>query len=207
MAAQYTIGKAEARSDLFQHRLPLPPSPSSGPDVGALDPSSPDPPVHFSTLHLPLSGFVLTNSGQTSATQIPMLRQRVRTVGFGLLGGGRDGTPPPSVNVTEELKRVGAGGWSRGRAGQGEVELDRELEELIASDQPQAVPGQQQPQQPTQTSGGYHRVGASQSSSSVSTPAHEGEVDEVTGGTEGYYELCVRSVEAVKWDPEADEDE
>ncbi|EIW69969.1 hypothetical protein TREMEDRAFT_61736 [Tremella mesenterica DSM 1558] len=174
------------RSDLFQHRLRLPPTPT--PASIPSDPLAPPPPI-FTTLHLPLAEFVLTNSGQTSATQIPMLRERVRTIGFGLLGGDRGGVappPPPPAAVAEKLKRLGAGGW-----GDGPVEMDSELEELISADT--TTPSSMLSQHGN--GGGYHRA---------TSPFNEkSEMDEmVTSESEGYFELCVRSVDAIKYDPE-----
>ncbi|KAK4686323.1 NADH dehydrogenase [ubiquinone] 1 alpha subcomplex assembly factor 1, partial [Tremellales sp. Uapishka_1] len=172
------------RSDLFQHRLSLPQS-SAPSSPEPLDPLSPPLPT-YTTLHLPLSSFVLTNSGQTSETQIPMMRSQIRTVGFGLLGGGRvdEGLPATSTSSVSgpEAGRIAAGGW--GAPSLEDVEGDRELEELIASDSP---------------STGYHRAGQAVSS-------REGDDTSVTQGSEGYFELCVRSVQAVRWDPEVDEE-
>lgn len=54
-------------SDLFQHRL------FAG---GNTD---------WQTLVVPLSSFVLTNAGETSDQQLPMLREKIRTVGISLL--------------------------------------------------------------------------------------------------------------------------
>ncbi|KAI5453834.1 hypothetical protein NCC49_005644 [Naganishia albida] len=65
------------RSDLFQHRLPLP-SPSNTAAANK-----------WQTIHIPLSSFVLTNSGALSETQITMLKNKVRTVGFSILGSER----------------------------------------------------------------------------------------------------------------------
>lgn len=65
------------RSDLFQHRLPLP-SPNN---LAAAN--------KWQTVHIPLSSFVLTNSGALSETQITMLKSKVRTVGFSILGSER----------------------------------------------------------------------------------------------------------------------
>lgn len=64
-------------SDLFQHRLPLP-SPSNTAAANK-----------WQTIHIPLSSFVLTNSGALSETQITMLKNKVRTVGFSILGSER----------------------------------------------------------------------------------------------------------------------
>lgn len=75
------------RSDLFQHRLPIPTNVS---------------PTSWITLNIPLSSFVLTNSGSLSETQIPMMTSRVRTVGLSLLGGGREALPDDELNVGVE---------------------------------------------------------------------------------------------------------
>jgi hypothetical protein len=66
-----------SRSDLFQHRLPLP-SPNN---LAAVN--------KWQTVHIPLSSFVLTNSGALSETQITMLKSKVRTVGLSILGSER----------------------------------------------------------------------------------------------------------------------
>ncbi|KAL7422325.1 hypothetical protein Q5752_002971 [Cryptotrichosporon argae] len=185
------------RSDLFQHRLDLPPT-SSSTSSRLLTPDLPPP--TFSTHHLPLSAFVLTNSGQTSTTQIPMLRSRIRTVGFGLLGGGRvdeSGPPAPTgaVDLEDAGRRMASSGWGRA---DGE-DIDDELAGLIASDRPRG-PSPPSTLAPTQTtSPGYHRVGQTQAvpeSTVVNAPADE-----------GYYELCIKSVHAVRYDPEADDGE
>lgn len=68
---------ASPRSDLFQHRLPLP-SPNN---LAAAN--------KWQTVHIPLSSFVLTNSGALSETQITMLKSKVRTVGLSILGSER----------------------------------------------------------------------------------------------------------------------
>lgn len=137
-----------------------------------------------------------------------MLRTKVRTLGFALLGNNRtdDGSvaPPPAATAEDEAKRIGAGGWGRGQ--QGDVEMDAELEELIRSDQPATAetPAPARPQSGSSGSGKYHTLGTS-----TPAPSHsyeEGDVlaDGVGPESEGYYELCIKSVEAVNWDPEAD---
>ncbi|TXT04233.1 hypothetical protein VHUM_04231 [Vanrija humicola] len=189
------------KSDLFQHRLDLPPSPLSTASRAPLDPLHATG-LQFHTLYLPLSSFVLTNSGQTAATQIGMMRQRVRTVGFALLGGGRaDSAPSPTAAAeVEKNRRVGAGGW--GTPGAGEA-VDPELEALMASDQPAQAQRRFFPRSPAAASG-YHRVGAT-----AAPPAEEEGADDAalehTGPQTGYYELALRSVEAVRYDPEVDE--
>lgn len=188
------------RSDLFQHRLDIPPSSASSSSRIPLDLASAPAPA-FSTLHLPLSSFVLTNSGQTSSSQIPMLRSKIRTLGFALLGNNRtdDGSAPPTT-AEDEAKRIGAGGWGRDK---GDVHVDQELEELIRSDHP--APGETPA--PARPASKYHTLG----STPPARPAAQGEDIGTAAGTEavgmeseGYFELCIKSVEAVNWDPEAD---
>lgn len=117
------------------------------------------------------------------------MTQRIRTIGFSLLGGGRgnDGMPfvSPSAGIRRQMKQLGAGSFGRG---EGEVESDPELEELIASEERSY---ETQPVESEQ----MHRAGGVEEAGT-----------EVTPGCEGYYELCVKSVEAVSWDPEAEEE-
>lgn len=101
---------------------------------------------------------------------------------------------------------MGAGGW-RGGEGAGEVEVDRELEELMRSDQPEGSrPVQGMSNSGGGGGGGYHRVGSS-TAPEVNEPVipRSIEVDGGTAGIEGYYELCIKSVEAVRYDPEVDD--
>lgn len=63
------------RSDLFQHRLWLPPPPPNQDD-----------PHQWSDVFIAFRDFTLTNSGDLSETQIEMLRSRVRTIGISVLG-------------------------------------------------------------------------------------------------------------------------
>lgn len=138
-----------------------------------------------------------------------MLRAKIRTLGFALLGNNRtdDGAAPPTT-AEDEAKRIGAGGWGRG---QGDVEVDSELEELIRSDHPSS-PVSERPTAPTRPSSGaskYHTVGSTSSpSASYEMPVQAEElgngVDSVGVDSEGYYELCIKSVEAVNWDPESE---
>lgn len=161
------------------------------------------------------------------------MRERVRTIGISLLGGGRstEDAPPvpasssssavagPSAGTFAEAQRLAAGGWKGGAdAGKGgkEVYVDEEMEALMRSDLPAGaqLPGrvQQQQQQPQSqqavsrpsATGGYHRVGsASLPPASVEevppAPTAEGTPEE------GYFELSIKSVEAVRWDPEAED--
>lgn len=136
-----------------------------------------------------------------------MLRAKIRTLGFALLGNNRtdDGAAPPNA-AEDEAARIGAGGWGRG---QGNVEVDSELEELIKSDHPSA-PSERPSPSPARPSPGaskYHTVGSStKSSTAYDTPSPAEEtgngVDTIGPDSEGYYELCIKSVEAVNWDPE-----
>lgn len=148
-----------------------------------------------------------------------MLRTKIRTVGFALLGGGRTddkSSAPPPLAMSEELKRLGAGGW--GKSG-GEVQLDKELEDLMASDEQAATPaggygGSVSRPVPAAGGGGsavnaggrgkYHRVGTATETQPI-TDTDEAEPVGAAEEAEGYYELCVKSVEAVKWDPEVDD--
>ena len=119
-----------------------------------------------------------------------MMTQRIRTIGFALLGGGRgsDGMPfpSPSTKVSERMKRLGAGGW--GQAGDEEGESDPELDELIASDEGHS-------EDRSARGFGYHRVASG---------VEEG--TEVTPRCEGYFELSVKSVEAVWRDRDVEEE-
>ncbi|TIA97750.1 hypothetical protein E3P89_03698 [Wallemia ichthyophaga] len=72
------------RSDLFQHRLFTPPN------------------SHWHTLVVPLSSFVLTNAGETSDQQLPMLREKIRTVGISLLANP-DGNSTGRVENSERF--------------------------------------------------------------------------------------------------------
>ncbi|KAL8279554.1 hypothetical protein RQP46_008116 [Phenoliferia psychrophenolica] len=80
------------RSDLFQHRLWLPPtptSPSPSPSSPSSTPSTPESDQHphqWTSILIPLADFTLTNSGDLSEVQIEMLRSRIRTVGISVLG-------------------------------------------------------------------------------------------------------------------------
>ncbi|KAK4703742.1 NADH dehydrogenase [ubiquinone] 1 alpha subcomplex assembly factor 1, partial [Phenoliferia sp. Uapishka_3] len=87
------------RSDLFQHRLWLPPpsDPSQAPASPAI-PTSSSPavselseevhPHRWTDILIPLSDFTLTNSGDLSEVQIEMYRSKIRTVGLSVLGPG-----------------------------------------------------------------------------------------------------------------------
>ena len=62
------------RTDLFQHRLWLP------------EPAAESDPHSWTDVLIPFSDFALTNSGELSAHQIEMMRQKVRSVGISVLG-------------------------------------------------------------------------------------------------------------------------
>lgn len=138
-----------------------------------------------------------------------MLRAKIRTLGFALLGNNRtdDGAAPPTTATAEdEAARIGAGGWGRGQ--KGDVEVDSELEELIRSDHPSAPERPSPPpSRPSSGASKYHTVGST-SNTTYETPAQPEEmgngIDSVGMDSEGYYELCIKSVEAVNWDPESE---
>lgn len=73
------------RSDLFQHRLWLPPAPPL-PANAPID--TPELPHEWTNVLIPFADFTLTNSGDLSQVQIEMLRTKVRTVGISVLGPG-----------------------------------------------------------------------------------------------------------------------
>lgn len=142
-----------------------------------------------------------------------MMRTKIRTLGFALLGGGRtteDASAPITEAASQQIQRMGAGGW-RGGKGSDEVEVDAELEELMRSDMPREIrDAPARPASASLSSGGgstgYHRVGGvapTDAAQPISRPSADGELADI----EGYYELCIKSVEAVKWDPEADDSE
>ncbi|WVR08511.1 hypothetical protein IAU60_005566 [Kwoniella sp. DSM 27419] len=206
------------KSDVFQHRLELPPNSQSTSSQFALDPLAPPPP-QFTTVHLPLSSFVLIKKGQIASSPVALPRSLVRTVGFALLGRDRGDDGPEGSPVSQGLKSLKLGGW--GRASAQEAQDDPELKALLEEDQQRQqasnpAAGSAQVKQPpprpaaSRSSGGYHRVGSNGAASSPTLAPATGEVDAAVSSPsaaeerEGYYELCVRSVEAVKWDPEAD---
>ncbi|KAK6906752.1 hypothetical protein L486_04523 [Kwoniella mangroviensis CBS 10435] len=200
------------KSDVFQHRLELPPTPSSSSSKIPLDPFAfPSQPTSFSTLYLPLSSFVLIKKGVISHSPIPMPKSSIRTIGFALLGRDRgdDGPSAPTQSQQGLLKSFRLGGW--GKSDASEVEDDKELKALLEEDQP-PTSAQAQTQIPRRSTGspttGYHRVGGGTTEKTPASTARNGGIDEVTSGQEereGYFELCVKSVEAVRWDPESDE--
>jgi NADH dehydrogenase [ubiquinone] 1 alpha subcomplex assembly factor 1 len=93
--------------------------------------------------------------------------------------------------------------------GKGEVEVDSELEELMRSDQPSTpAPTPTRPASPARpTASKYHTLNAQPEVDELDLDAEtpeEGALETVQMDSEGYYELCIKSVEAVRWDPEAD---
>jgi NADH dehydrogenase [ubiquinone] 1 alpha subcomplex assembly factor 1 len=58
-----------------------------------------------SGLKIPLSSFVLTNSGEIVETRMEMLRERVRTVGISLLGG-KSGVEGPYELGIDNIRAV-----------------------------------------------------------------------------------------------------
>ncbi|WRT70592.1 uncharacterized protein IL334_007590 [Kwoniella shivajii] len=213
------------KSDVFQHRLEIPSSSESTSSRLPLDPlsslSSSSPKLQFSTIHLPLSSFVLIKKGQIANSPIPLPKSSIRTVGFALLGRDRGDDPElPSTSSQQQqeglLKSFNLGGW--GKTSIEDVEHDPELKALLEEDQklssPSSSSGTNRPAEPPRksvasrpSSGGYHRVGATEATPATTTAGEA--TSDTAGGTaleerEGYYELCVKSVEAVKWDPEMD---
>ena len=208
------------RTDLFQHRLFLPPSNASTSSTAAIDPLS-GPPASFTALHLPLPEFVLTNSGQISDHQIAMMTSRIRTVGFSLLGGGRgeDGMPltaPASPKRLAELRGMASGGWGGG----GTPEPDPEIERMLAEDGllPEGTSTHVDPVK----AAGYHRVGAAGTNPAEVAGSREGHRSvapnlqddkrqsgssvQVKPWSQGYYELCIKSVQAVNRNQSMDDE-
>lgn len=203
------------RTDLYQHRIELPPTSTSTLSTLALDPTSPPEP-QFTTIHLPLSSFVLTNHGYTAVTQSELPVDKIRTIGFALLGGGRgeeniipvSGTPT-QAQITELRRRAGAG---FGKGG-GQEAPDHFVEAMLAED---GITVKGVKADPVRAAG-YHRAGQT-SSEEVYEDEEEVEVSErderssgqgsvkVTPWSEGYYELCIKSVEAVNYDPMAEDE-
>ncbi|KAK8850436.1 hypothetical protein IAR55_004354 [Kwoniella newhampshirensis] len=214
------------KSDVFQHRLELPPSPLSTSSKLPLDPSSPPAPS-FTTLHLPLSSFVLIKKGHIAPSPIPMPRTNVRTVGFALLGRDRDDVASTAMDASANKSLLRIGGWGKAGTSTEEVENDPELKQLLEEDNllvAEPTPTSSSPSSSmsragpsvrrTSATGGYHRVGngastvaASPAPTAVKVPSIPGESAGnvvATDDREGYYELCIKSVEAVKWDAEMD---
>jgi NADH dehydrogenase [ubiquinone] 1 alpha subcomplex assembly factor 1 len=203
-----------SRTDLYQHRLDLPSSSASTASTEALEPSS-GPLPSFTTLHLPLSSFVLTNSGHTAERQMEMLSSRVRTIGFSLLGGGRgeEGMPivnnQPSPAAIAEMRRRAQAGFG---AGGGSESPDPIVEQMLAQDGIVLNKSQSISPAARARASGYHRVNEDAPSSGLGMieddpeqadatllrPREEVAV-KVTPFSEGYYELCVRSIQAVNF--------
>lgn len=151
-----------------------------------------------------------------------MMRTKVRTIGFALLGGGRStedasapalSTSAARAQAQAEVQRMGAGGW-RGGQDAGEVEVDKELEELMRSDLPYGQDSASAASRPAVNSSGsggggggsYHRVGTTVAPANTEQPITRFvDSSDSPAGVEGYYELCIKSVEAVTWDPESDD--
>lgn len=195
---------ADASSDLFQHRLDLPATYATA-DRTPLVPTDVGLGLQFTTLHLPLANFVLTNSGLASETQVEMMRQKIRTVGFALLGGGRQTAPNDAqIRAAQAGHRAAAGGW--GAPGANESP-DAEMAELLASDLGDAAYVKEAPvaaPAAPKAASAYHRVGGGSAADAMLAEAEAAEAGLEDVGEAGYYELCVRSVEAVRLDAEED---
>lgn len=154
------------RSDLFQHRLPLSPSQlTAGKGYN-----------QWQTVHVPLNGFVLTNSGALSDTQIPMMKNKIRTIGFSILGGGRE----PGGQAAETGGRTGS--YPNVESELDAVEDDLTPEAKEARDQVDLRPQGLRP---------------------GDADADEGEHTATTlGGVEGRFELGIREVRAVNLEHE-----
>ena len=154
------------RSDLFQHRLPLSPSQlTAGKGYN-----------QWQTVHVPLNAFVLTNSGALSDTQIPMMKNKIRTVGFSILGGGREpGGQAASLD-----------GGRRGSYPGVESEVDMVEDDLT----PQAKETRDQPDLRPSTG---LRPGEDVSEEGQHTAA-------TLSGIEGRFELGIKEVRAVNLD-------
>jgi NADH dehydrogenase [ubiquinone] 1 alpha subcomplex assembly factor 1 len=103
---------------------------------------------------------------------------------------------------------LAAGGWKGGAdSGEGgrDVHVDEEMEALMRSDLPAGaeLPGRVKRPEQVKGGGAYHRVGSASLPREVAEEAVPQSVQDVP--EEGYYELCIESVEAVRWDPEAED--
>ncbi|WWC72482.1 uncharacterized protein I206_106444 [Kwoniella pini CBS 10737] len=205
------------KSDVFQHRLELPPSDNSTSSKIPLDPFNfQTNPQSFSTLYLPLSSFVLIKKGVISPSSIPLPKSSIRTIGFALLGRDRgdDGPSKPSPLLSSEgskgiLGNFNLGGWGKSTLSKEEIENDQELRSLIEKDSPNQVSEPiRRSSASSPSTGGYHRVGATEASPSTNTSGEStstlNSVSQGQDDREGYFELDIKSVEAVKWDPEMD---
>jgi len=148
------------RSDLFQHRLPLSTSQLlQGKGYN-----------QWQTVHVPLNGFVLTNSGTLSDTQIPMMKNKIRTVGFSILGGGREPGGPST-------------GLETGRRGS-YPELDMVEDDLT----PEAKEARDESLRPTSLRPDEKPADEEEHGAAM------------LGGIEGKFELGIREVRAVNLD-------
>lgn len=154
-----------------------------------------------------------------------MLYGKIRTIGFSLLGGGRGAEGISSVNQASaaqiaEFRRRAQAGYG---AGGGKEDPDPVVEEMLKADgygSKQVGGGGVRAGDPARASG-YHRVqdvstgsegavvdqeAAERQARTDRLSAREDGTVKVTPWSEGYYELCVRSVQAVVFDPMADEE-
>lgn len=183
------------RSDLFQHRLDLGVSPtanSSEAELNPLDPSG----LRFTTIHVPLDAFVMTNHGRPLPKQIAPMLEKVRSVGFSLLGGGRGEEILPTVQpgAIDLLRRSRGAGRGRAEVSTGAAFPPAGLEEDELDVSPFV-----DPEQPLSRFQDQHAAQQPQrvydnSINSTGLQPHE--------GTEAYFELCIKSVEAVYLDPD-----
>ena len=125
--------------------------------------------------------------GTTSPTQVTMMTEGVRSVGFSLLGGGRDNEGLP----------LGQPGQNLGRDALRDLYVDHNDPALLELNNP-ALP--RRPRHASVTRDG--RNGRAKRGDGL-----PGGLDGVTitPWSEGYYELCVRYVQAVKYEPMLDE--
>ncbi|WVN89663.1 uncharacterized protein L203_104893 [Cryptococcus depauperatus CBS 7841] len=192
------------KTDIFQHRLEIPPSSFSTASPQSLDPLTPPLPI-FSTLYLPLSSFVLIQRGQVSSLPVPMPKNQVRTVGFALLGRDRDDNPtaPAPAAHGPGIGGITMGGWGKASL---EAEYNPELKRMLEEDQilgSEATAGTSMSEPVPSTSGKYHRAG--KAPPTAATDAVQTEAVGL-GDKEGYYELCLKRVEAIRWDPELEQE-
>ncbi|WVQ85979.1 hypothetical protein IAT38_008147 [Cryptococcus sp. DSM 104549] len=196
------------KTDVFQTRLELPPTPLSTSSTHPLNPLAPPHP-QFTTLYIPLSSFVLIQRGHVAHSTIHLNRSAVRTVGFALLGRDRDDIPTRAPADQERAaaaaaRALGAGGWGTKTDARSEAERDPELRRMLEEDRLLSMEDDVQAAKPNKPKarGNYHRAGATPAP--VEELAEDEEEVEVQGIKEGYYELSIKSVEAVNWDPESD---
>ena len=144
-----------------------------------------------------------------------MLYSRVRTIGFSLLGGGRgeEGMPivnnQPSPAAIAEMRRRAQAGFG---AGGGSEAPDPIVEQMLAQDGIVLNKTRSISPAARARASGYHRVGEDAPSSGLGTVEDEPEQADatllrareevgvkVTPFSEGYYELCVKSIQAVNF--------